>query len=118
MLAYIEILRPLNALMTIVGVLIGAAIAGVPFNPLHLGLIFAALATFLQLGAGNAINDYFDREIDKINKPLWPIPSGRISPANAKIYAGILFAVSLAFAWLINIYAFVFAAFNFLVSYF
>ena len=118
MLAYIEILRPLNALMTIVGVVIGAAIAGVPFNPLHLGIIFAALATFLQLGAGNTINDYFDREIDKINKPLRPIPSRRISPANAKIYAGGLFALSLIFAWLINIYAFAFAVFSLIVSYF
>ncbi len=118
MFAYIEILRPVNAVMTIVGVVVAAAIAGVPFNPLHLGIIFAALAAFLQLGAGNVINDYFDLEIDKINKPLRPIPSGRISPANAKIYAAFLFAVSLVFAWLINIYAFAFAFFNLIVSYF
>ncbi|HLE07470.1 MAG TPA: geranylgeranylglycerol-phosphate geranylgeranyltransferase [archaeon] len=118
MFAYIEILRPVNAVMTVVGVIVAAAIAGVPFNPLHAGIIFAALATFLQLGAGNTINDYFDREIDKTNKPLRPIPSGRISPQNAKIYAGILFAVSLALAWLMNIYAFAFAVFSLIVSYF
>ena len=117
MLAYIEILRPVNAVMAVIGIFIGAAIAGVPFNPMHLGIIFACLATFLQLGAGNAINDYFDREIDKINKPLRPIPSGRISPQNAKIYAGILFAVSLFLANAINFYAFSFAAFSMIVSY-
>mgnify|MGYP001587684783 CR=1 FL=1 len=86
-------------------------------DPLHLGIIFAAVAAALQLGAGNAINDYFDREIDKIGKPLRPIPSGRISPANAKIYAAALFALSLVFAGMINIYAFLLAAFNIFVSY-
>lgn len=116
MLAYIEILRPINAVMAVAGVVIAAAVAGVPFNPLHLGIIFAAVAAALQLGAGNVINDYFDRDIDKINKPLRPIPSGRISPANAKIYAGILFAASLIFAGLINIYALALAAFNIFVS--
>ena len=116
MLAYIEILRPINVAMAIAGVVIAAAVAGVPLNPLHLGIIFAAVAAALQLGAGNAINDYFDREIDKIGKPLRPIPSGRISPANAKIYAAALFALSLVFAGMINIYAFLLAAFNIFVS--
>ena len=118
MLAYIEILRPINIAFAVVGAIIAAAIAGVPFNPLHLGIIFAAVAAALQLGAGNVINDYFDREIDKINKPLRPIPSGRIFPANAKIYAGILFAISLGFAWMINLYAFAFAVLSLIVSYF
>ena len=118
MIAYIEILRPANGIMAIAAVVVAAAVAGVSFNPLHAGIILAALATFFQLGAGNVINDYFDRDIDKINKPLRAIPSRRISPANAKIYAGGLFALSLIFAWLINFYAFGFAAFNYLVSYF
>lgn len=115
MLAYIEILRPLNGIMAVVAVVVASLIAGAPFNPLHIGIIFAALVVFLQTGAGMAINDYFDREIDRLNKPLRPIPSRRISPANAKIYAGALFALSLAFAWLINVYAFALAAFNVIV---
>lgn len=115
MLSYIEILRPLNGLMAILAVIIGAIVAGVPFSPLHMGIIFASLAAFLQSGAGMVLNDYFDREIDKINRPLRAIPSGRISPNAAKFYAVALFAASLIFAWMINIYAFALATFNLIV---
>ncbi len=117
MFAYLEILRPVNGLMAVLAVLVGAAVAGVPLSPLHAGIIFAALAVFLQSGAGMVNNDYFDLEIDKINKPLRPIPSGRVSPRNAKIYAGGLFALSLIFAYLINFYALGLAAFNVAVTY-
>ena len=117
MLAYIEILRPLNGLMAVLAVIVGAAVAGVPFNPLYLGIIFAAVAVFLQTGAGMVLNDYFDLDIDKINKPLRPIPSKRISPANAKIYAAVLFVASLVFAYLVNFYALGLSLFNIFVTY-
>ena len=37
------------------------------------------LVVFFITGAGNAINDYFDLEIDRVNRPRRPIPSGRMS---------------------------------------
>jgi len=38
-----------------------------------------AVFTALVTGAGNIINDYHDVDIDRINKPRRPLPSGRIS---------------------------------------
>jgi len=42
--------------------------------------------TGFTIGAGgNAVNDYFDRDIDAINKPWRPIPSGLLKPS--EVYA-------------------------------
>jgi geranylgeranylglycerol-phosphate geranylgeranyltransferase len=38
-------------------------------------VVFAAVVT----GFGNLINDYFDADIDRVNKPRRPLPSGRLS---------------------------------------
>ncbi|MFN3268502.1 MAG: UbiA family prenyltransferase, partial [Zestosphaera sp.] len=39
-------------------------------------LIIPLLAVGLVSSAGYVINDYFDIEVDKVNKPYRPIPSG------------------------------------------
>ncbi|OYV09372.1 MAG: 4-hydroxybenzoate octaprenyltransferase [Methanosaeta sp. NSP1] len=88
MKAFWEILRPFNCLMASAAAIIGLALAG-GMQPWDTGLIF--LAVFLITGAGNAINDYYDREIDAINRPGRPLPSGRISPAAAWRYSMALF---------------------------
>ncbi len=75
--AFIEITRPHNcALAGIVGVLgsVVAAGGGVPGLKTAL-LVF--LVVFLGCAGGNTINDYFDYEIDKINRPERPpLPRG------------------------------------------
>jgi geranylgeranylglycerol-phosphate geranylgeranyltransferase len=50
--------------------------------------------------AGNVINDVFDIEIDKINRPDRPIPSGAISLKQAKIYSVILWAIGILLSFL------------------
>jgi len=49
----------------------------------------------LVTGAGNAINDYADRELDAINNPKRPIPAGKISPSQALLTGQILFAIGI-----------------------
>jgi len=60
-----------------------------------------------------AINDYYDREIDAINEPKRPIPSGLIKPKEALTFAFVLtaigFAAALANAYLTDIFCFVIA---------
>ncbi len=73
-------------------------------------LIF--LAVFLITGAGNVINDYYDRYIDAINRPGRPIPSGRVSARAAFYYSLALFAVGCLFAGLVNQICLTVAAFN------
>jgi geranylgeranylglycerol-phosphate geranylgeranyltransferase len=96
MRGYIDLLRPLNCCIAALAVFIGAVVA-VGFGGLS-GSAFqvavAAVIGFLFAGAGNAMNDYFDREVDRVNHPNRPIPSGRVPPTNAGALAAILFIVS------------------------
>lgn len=97
--AYVEILRPINAIMGVVAVILVALIGG-NFN---LYVPVACAIVFLFMGAGNAINDFFDHKIDAINKPERPIPSGRISLKGAKVYSILLFTIATLMAFLIGI---------------
>lgn len=49
----------------------------------------------LGTGAGNAVNDYYDAEIDAVNNPERPIPSGRLSRRGAALLAAAFFAAAL-----------------------
>ena len=113
MLAYLELLRPLNGLMSIFAVFIAAMLVGFP---LSYQLLVAFLVVFLVSGAGMVVNDYFDYEIDKVNRPKRPISSGRVSRRNALIYSVILFAIANIAAIYLNFYMFVLAAFNTIVT--
>jgi len=95
---YLEIIRPGNALMAVIAVIL-MGIIGQNFNlPIILGMI----AVFLATSGGNVINDYFDYKIDAVNKPNRPIPSGRISLKNAYSYASLLFVIAIIFGILIG----------------
>lgn len=89
--AYLEILRAGNALMSAIAVILMAIIA----KNIDISIILGTIAVFLATGGGNVINDYFDYKIDAINKPERPIPSGRISLKNAKIYSILLFVLAI-----------------------
>ena len=96
--AYLEILRPFNALMAVVAILLMAIISG----QFTMDVFLAGAVVFIVTGAGNSINDYFDHKIDAINKPERPIPSGRIPLRTAGIYSSALFMVGIILAFLIN----------------
>ncbi len=56
----------------------------------------------MATGVCQMLNDYFDREIDAINEPTRPIPSGAISLRNATILISIWSALTVFIAWLIH----------------
>ena len=95
---YIEILRPGNAIMSAI-VIILVAIIDRSFN---IPIILAMLTVFFETAAGNVINDYFDYNIDLVNKPERPIPSGRISLKNGRNYAYLLFALGTVCGFMIS----------------
>ena len=105
MFPYVTLMRPVNAFMSVIAVLIGGLlVAGnnpTLFSNLY-PLGFALLAVFLITGAGNAINDYIDVESNKLNKPKRPIPSGRISRRKALAFSVVLFAIGILFTLFIN----------------
>jgi geranylgeranylglycerol-phosphate geranylgeranyltransferase len=55
----------------------------------------------------NIINNIVDVDLDRINKPLRPLPSGRITIKEAMGLAFICIVLSLLFAYFINIMAFI-----------
>ena len=108
MSAYLKILRPDEALMMSMPVVI-VAIVGHVYT---ISVFLATLLVYFMAGAGNVINDAFDQQIDAVNKPDRPIPSGRISLKNAKIYAAILDSIAILLGVIISclIHNFVFLA--------
>lgn len=95
---YIEILRPGNALMGAISIILVALID----KTFSIPVVLAILAVFFETAAGNVINDYFDYKIDLINKPERPIPSGRISLKNGRNYAYLLFLAGTVCGFLIS----------------
>ena len=108
MFAYLTIMRPLNCLMAAVAVYVASLIAGLAFYP-TLPIIYALVSVFLICAGGMVINDYFDVEIDRVNKPKRPIPSGKISKTTALIYSYLLFGIGVYISYLINIFTFIVA---------
>lgn len=84
----LELTRPGNAVaagaLTFIGAFVGGGLRPVP-------VALAVAATVFAVAAGNAANDYFDRDIDRVNRPDRPIPSGRVTPRTAATFAGVLF---------------------------
>jgi geranylgeranylglycerol-phosphate geranylgeranyltransferase len=97
--AYLEILRPYNALMGVIAVLLVSIISG----NFTIYVPVACIIVFIFTGAGNAINDYVDHKIDAINRPERPIPSGRISLKTAAIYSVVLFVIATIMALVLGI---------------
>lgn len=60
-------------------------------------------------GWGNVVNDYFDVDLDKINKPWRPIPRGVISRYTALLIGSMLAITGTVIAYLISFYNFVIA---------
>ncbi|MFB6251940.1 MAG: geranylgeranylglycerol-phosphate geranylgeranyltransferase [Halobellus sp.] len=61
------------------------------FEAAPLAIAAAVIATVCATAAGNAINDYFDRDIDRINRPDRPIPRGAISARGTLVFSAALF---------------------------
>ena len=73
-----ELVR-LPAVLSVPGdVLVGAAASGQVRNVRRTaGLVASSSCLYL---AGMALNDYADREVDAVERPGRPIPSGRVTP--------------------------------------
>jgi len=83
----IEITRPINCLMGGLSVVIGLLNTrlNVPLDKFTINIILGVLTYIFLAASGNIINDIYDIEIDKINRPNRPIPRGSISLKQAKI---------------------------------
>ncbi|WEU40003.1 MAG: geranylgeranylglycerol-phosphate geranylgeranyltransferase [Candidatus Odinarchaeum yellowstonii] len=110
--AIIEIMRPSNVIFgsitTTISVLTVNEILRVD---LGISLSSFSLATFIALSyftyfsiaiAGNIVNDIFDIEVDRVNRPDRPLPSGRIKVNEAKMLTVIFWVTGVILAFLTN----------------
>jgi geranylgeranylglycerol-phosphate geranylgeranyltransferase len=93
----LELSRAGNAVAAAVLTATGAFVASPSLTDLGsqwLPLVAALVATLSATGAGNAINDYFDRDIDRINRPDRPIPRGAVSSRGTLAFSAVLFGLA------------------------
>jgi len=96
----IQLTRPVNVLITFLSVLVATVL--VTGNWVFARVLTACLSAALVTGAGNALNDFYDWEIDRINKPFRPIPSARLKPREAVIMAILLLIISLCLSFFLG----------------
>jgi chlorophyll synthase/bacteriochlorophyll c synthase len=104
--AHIEIADPVTWISAITVVICGAIAAGRNDPGFHftdindvLRVVMAALMTGpFCTGFSQSINDYFDRDLDAINDPGRPIPSGRLTLGEARLNWIVLGLATMAMA--------------------
>jgi geranylgeranylglycerol-phosphate geranylgeranyltransferase len=87
--------RPVSTLTGVLAVALGGYVAG---TGAWTQIALAALATLCVSASSNAWNDYRDIEIDRINQPQRPLPSGMVSPRTALIFSIVMALLSIVIA--------------------
>ncbi|MBM5801311.1 MAG: chlorophyll synthase ChlG [Cyanobacteria bacterium K_DeepCast_35m_m2_023] len=104
----LQLMKPVTWIPLIWGVICGAAASGnFHWRPVE---VIASIACMLMSGpllAGytQTINDYYDRDIDAINEPYRPIPSGAIPLGQVKVQIWILLLAGLGVAYGLDLWA-------------
>jgi 4-hydroxybenzoate polyprenyltransferase len=104
---YLEFGRPFTLVAPALGVASGAVTAAGAAPPeawsielLVYPLIGSLMAAVLNAG-NNALNQIYDLEIDRVNKPKRPLPSGRLTIREAWVFTVMTYAIALVLAWLV-----------------
>ena len=69
-------MRPANIVTAVADILAGMAVVGLLRQDLNAGFVLLILSTIGLYGGGVVFNDIFDRNLDKVERPERPIPSG------------------------------------------
>lgn len=101
--AVLELLKPITWFPPMWAFACGVVSSGVSITAnWHVALIGVLLAGPLVCAMSQAINDWYDRDVDAINEPHRPIPSGRIPGRWGLYIAGVWSVLSLLVASLLG----------------
>lgn len=110
--AYLQLTRPANVITAIADIWAGFAIAGgwafmqsdleVGTQDFWTNLLWLSLSTIGLYAGGVAFNDIADAELDALERPERPIPSGRATKQKAITFASALLAFGIACAFQVN----------------
>jgi geranylgeranylglycerol-phosphate geranylgeranyltransferase len=100
---FAQLIRIGNCVMGVVGLFLAVLIAtGTSLLDFWYDMLIGAVVVFSFVAGGNSLNDYLDREVDKVAHPERPVPSGKISPKTALWIAIIAFVVSVGSSLLLG----------------
>ncbi len=121
--ALVRLSRPFTLLAPSIG-MVGTALAALGwggafvFPEWALGKIaLGGLGAALLNVASNSVNQIFDIEVDRINKPERPLPAGDLSIAEAWVVTVVTYALALTCAWMVNELLLVIVAFTVFLTY-
>lgn len=110
--AYLQLTRPANVITAIADIWAGFAIAGawdyMATNWIYgdqqfwWNLLWLSLSTIGLYAGGVAFNDVADAELDAIERPERPIPSGRASKKSAFLMSSLLLVFGIVCAFQVN----------------
>jgi 4-hydroxybenzoate polyprenyltransferase len=88
-------MRPPNVATALADVLAGYAVARLGN---HAALPWLLVSTAALYAGGVVLNDFFDRDLDGVERPERPIPSGRVTPQSAAALGAGLLAIGVVSA--------------------
>jgi 4-hydroxybenzoate polyprenyltransferase len=111
---YAQLSRPFTLLPPLLGIISGAICAfGSVHNPdpdravtlsVILTVTLGSLCASFMNAASNAINQIYDLEIDRVNKPSRPLVTGALSMREAWGFTWIFYALALVPTWLVVVF--------------
>lgn len=103
----LQLMKPVTWIPLMWGVICGAASGGFTWSLSNVLMVLLAMLMSGPLLAGftQTINDYYDRDIDAINEPYRPIPSGAISLPQVEQQIYLLLFLGLAVSYTLDRWA-------------
>jgi 4-hydroxybenzoate polyprenyltransferase len=104
---YVEFARPFTLFAPALGMASGGAtaIGAAPREAWSVWLVIyplvGALMAAVLNAASNGLNQIYDYEIDAVNKPRRPLPSGRMTIREAWVFTWVTFAAAWLLAWFV-----------------
>ena len=105
-IGYLRLTRPANVVTAVADILAGVAIAqyfskgisDVSLQP----VLWLCLATACLYGGGVVLNDVFDADLDAVERPERPIPSGLITKNAAATFGALLLLFGIVAAGMVH----------------
>ena len=95
--SFLRIMRPLNCGMLGLAVWVGEFVSRPSVIPFF-QTVFGFLTAFFLCAYSMVVNDIYDVEVDRVNQPTRPIPSGAISVGGATRLSVLFLVVGMAFS--------------------
>lgn len=90
------------------GVVLGVLIAvGRDIVDYPVELVLGCITVIFFIMGGNSLNDYLDRDLDKLAHPERPLPSGKIKPQTAKNISIATFIIACAVSVFLGLVPFI-----------